>query len=55
MVRVNELLANINRETLIKIKIDDDHCFMGRRISLDSYEYYQKKQKTLWKCDCYKH
>lgn len=45
MVRVNELLANINRETLIKIKVDDDHCFIGRRISLDSYEYYQKNRK----------
>lgn len=22
-----------------------DHCFMGRRISLDSYEYYQKNRK----------
>lgn len=44
-MRVNELLANINRETFIKIKIDDDHCFMGRRFSLDSYDYYQKNRK----------
>nr|DAP70416.1 MAG TPA: hypothetical protein [Caudoviricetes sp.] len=44
-MRLNELLANINRETFIKIKVDDDHCFMGRRFSLDSYDYYQKNRK----------
>lgn len=44
-MRVNELLANINRETFIKIKVDDDYCFMGRRLSLDSYDYYQKNRK----------
>lgn len=44
-MRLNELLANINRETFIKIKVDDDCCFMGRRFSLDSYDYYQKNKK----------
>ncbi len=44
-MRVNELLANINRETFIKIKVDNDYCFMGRRFSLDSYDYYQKNRK----------
>lgn len=44
-MRVNELLANINRETFIKIKVDNDYCFMGRRFSLDSYDYYQENRK----------
>lgn len=42
---LNELLANINRETFIEIKVDGDHCFMGRRFSLDSYDYYQENRK----------
>lgn len=44
-MRVNELLANINRETFIKIKVDNDLCYMGRRFSLDSYDYYQENRK----------
>lgn len=44
-MRLNELLANIDRETFIEIKVDDDYCFMGRRFSLDSYDYYQENRK----------
>lgn len=44
-MRVNELLANINRETFIKIKVDNDLCYMGRRFSLDSYDYYHENRK----------
>lgn len=44
-MRLNELLANINRETFIEIKVDGEHCYMGRRFSLDSYDYYQENRK----------